>query len=193
MITLETILVKDREGKIMKDIIDERNEKERISRSIIKYWNVNYVATPPQQEVASETEAEQMQAGGAELDSEMSAEELYNATTGAYSGRYGNIEIEDEVTKGQIDKILHEKTEALRDLIESADGEMAAPFENAESDMSETLESVDDGLREALESVDDGLREALEGVDDGLREALESVDDGLREALENADGNMLEE
>lgn len=34
------------------------------------------------------------------------------------SANYGNEEVTDEVTKGQIDKILHEKTEAIRSLIE---------------------------------------------------------------------------
>ena len=28
---------------MMKDMIDKRNERERIARSIIKYWNVNYI------------------------------------------------------------------------------------------------------------------------------------------------------
>ena len=27
----------------MRDIIDKRDEQERISRSIVKFWNVNYI------------------------------------------------------------------------------------------------------------------------------------------------------
>lgn len=103
----------------MKDIIDERNEKERISKSIIKYWNVNYV--PKAQEMQPEEKTEQIQPLQEETDDKMYTEEMYNPTTGAYSGNYGHVEIKDEVTKGQIDKILKEKTEALSDLIENAE------------------------------------------------------------------------
>ena len=34
------------------------------------------------------------------------------------SANYGNEEVTDEVTKGQIDKILHEKTEAIRSMFD---------------------------------------------------------------------------
>lgn len=105
----------------MKDIIDERNEKERISRSIIKYWNVNYVAGT--QETEHIEEMEQTQPILEEAEADMYTEEMYNPTTGAYSGNYGHTAVKDEVTKGQIDRILKEKTEALSDLIESAEHE----------------------------------------------------------------------
>ena len=75
----------------MLDRIDERDKQERMHRSIVKYWNVNYIPTPyaePKEEQTGEKED------------------------------YGNEEVTDEVTKGQIDKILHEKTEAIRSLIE---------------------------------------------------------------------------
>ena len=42
----------------MKDIIDERNERERISKSIIKFWNVNYMPRQPEPEVNAPEEAE---------------------------------------------------------------------------------------------------------------------------------------
>lgn len=114
----------------MRDIIDERNEKERISKSIIKYWNVNYVPAPQQDAEAErilrqlEEEAEREEAAKrAEIDAAIEEkrrkEELYNVTTGSYSGSYGSEGIQDEVTRGQIDKILQEKTEALRSIIEN--------------------------------------------------------------------------
>lgn len=113
----------------MRDVIDERNEKERISRSIIKYWNVNYVNTPQvdekekilkqlQEEAEKEEAAKQAEIDAA-LEEAQRKEELYNVTTGSYSGSYGSAEVQDEVTRGQIDKILQEKTEALRSIIES--------------------------------------------------------------------------
>lgn len=98
----------------MKDLIDERNERERISKSIIKYWNVNYVPAQPKAEVMPEEEPEEEIL---EME-EQRTEEDFNETTGAYSGTYGKKEVKDEVTKGQIDKILHEKSENLRQLID---------------------------------------------------------------------------
>lgn len=100
----------------MKDRIDERNEREKIAKSIVKFWNVNYIPTPqyeepptvPEEPVQSESMAEH----------ELEHEGAYNITTGSYSGEYGRDEVKDEVTKGQIDKILSEKTDAIRSLFE---------------------------------------------------------------------------
>lgn len=119
----------------MKDIIDERNEKERISKSIIKYWNVNYVVNKEPEEdpdailshmldAAAEEEARKQAEIEAAVRAAQEREEHYNVATGSYSGEYGRDGVKDEVTKGQIDKILKEKSEALRDLIESADDNM---------------------------------------------------------------------
>lgn len=98
----------------MRDIIDERNEKERISRSIVKFWNVNYVP------IIEKTEDEPQEPEACEnvVGSEELTDELYNETTKSYSGVYGLEAVEDEVTKGQIDKILQEKDEALRQLLD---------------------------------------------------------------------------
>lgn len=102
----------------MKDLIDERNERERISKSIIKYWNVNYIPVQPKEETMPENESEEEVPG---MEREIT-EEDYNETTGAYSGVYGKKEIEDEVTKGQIEKILREKAENLRQIIDENKG-----------------------------------------------------------------------
>ena len=105
----------------MGDTIDKRNEKEGISRSIIKFWNVNYIPTPwegkgnVEEAAASEKEAEKE---APERPREL--ESLYNATTGSYSGTYGAAKVSDEVTKGRINRILQEKDEALRNLIEES-------------------------------------------------------------------------
>ena len=117
----------------MKDIIDERNEKERISKSIVKYWNVNYDPTPHQKDettdaaeeilerLADEAAADEV-AKRAEVDKLLDEvrfrETAYNEATGSYSGSYGISEVEDEVTRGQIDKILHEKSDAIREIVE---------------------------------------------------------------------------
>ena len=42
-----------------------------------------------------------------------------NKATNAYSGKYGQEKDLDEVTKDQIDKILHEKAEHIHQLFEN--------------------------------------------------------------------------
>jgi hypothetical protein len=105
----------------MKDLIDERNEREKISRSIVKFWNVNYVPAPPEPEETDDAALADTDANGAAEEEERNAESSYNATTGSYSGDYGKGELTDEVTKGQIEKILHEKTDAIQELFDHRD------------------------------------------------------------------------
>ena len=152
---------------IMKDLIKERDERERMERSIVKWWNVHYM-TPEElraaqqaekQESASATdmstqpegvtnEYQQLQTAEEELHAaeeilerleheakqdeirkreeieqvKREAEANYNPTTGAYSGVYGQAEV-DEESDGQIQSILAEKDEALRDLIKHTEEE----------------------------------------------------------------------
>jgi hypothetical protein len=103
----------------MKDLIDQRNEREKIARSIVKFWNVNYIPEPikkePEEDCADEDEND------AVPDEELMTDSAYNATTGSYSGDYGKVGPTDEVTKGQIEKILHEKTDAIAELFDHRD------------------------------------------------------------------------
>lgn len=107
----------------MKDLIDERNERERIHNSIVKFWNVNYIPTPVKKPASeSETVASQPESSGTP-EAEVH-EGLYNESTGSYSGLYGaDAENVDEVTRGQIDQILSEKDEHLREIIKSEGGD----------------------------------------------------------------------
>lgn len=93
----------------MLDRIDERDKQERMHRSIVKYWNVNYIPTP-----YAEPKEEQTGEEAAVTGQQLSVE----PEPAVSSANYGSEEATDEVTKGQIDKILHEKTEAIRSLIE---------------------------------------------------------------------------
>ncbi len=105
----------------MGDTIDKRNEKERISRSIIKFWNVNYIPTPWEgKENVEEAAASEKEAEKEAPERPRELESLYNATTGSYSGTYGAAKVSDEVIKGRINRILQEKDEALRNLIEES-------------------------------------------------------------------------
>ncbi|MGN0141804.1 MAG: hypothetical protein ACI4AD_06215 [Roseburia sp.] len=122
----------------MKDLIDERNEKERMHNSIVKFWNVNYIPrTKEEQEMekaeeilqrleaeAEESEAKKQAQIEAALREVAEQEENYNETTGSYSGSYGlNADQVDNVTKGQIDQILMEKTNQLRSIIAQEGGD----------------------------------------------------------------------
>lgn len=147
----------------MKDLIAERDKKEKMQHSIIKWWNVHYMtpeeltaeqekeenadvprmanASDPAQEVAggvaepSETvddsysaqeildrlsrEAEEDEARKQhEIEQvRLAAEANFNEATGSYSGSYGVGGVKEK-HREQIDAILGEKDEALRDLIE---------------------------------------------------------------------------
>lgn len=108
----------------MKDLIDERNERERIHNSIVKFWNVNYIPTPVEKPaLEAESETVVPQSGNSGTPEAEVHEGLYNESTGSYSGLYGaDAENVDEVTRGQIDQILSEKDEHLREIIKSEGG-----------------------------------------------------------------------
>ncbi len=124
-----------------RDLIAEKNKRERIKSSIIKYWNVNYI--DPEEERRREEEAKMSEAKEvidrleqekiedeakkqAEIEQAyMEAvlkEQTYNATTGSYSGTYGQGEV-DHVTKDQVQMILNEKNATLQSIINSGNRE----------------------------------------------------------------------
>jgi hypothetical protein len=142
----------------MRDLITERDKKEKMQHSIVKWWNVHYT-TPEELDQVQEQEqtpvpsaayvvdhsrsapkeepsAEEMQAAQEIIDrlnreaqddekamqreieqARQEADANYNETTGAPSGVYGK-DGADEEHQEQIDAILSEKDDALRDLIE---------------------------------------------------------------------------
>ena len=131
----------------MKDLIAERDKKEKMQHSIIKWWNVHYM-TPEElteeqvKEAAPEMPAADLQAADTldaaqdiidrlnreaaedearkQLEIEqarIAAESNFNEATGASSGSYGAGSVHER-HREQIDSILAEKDEALRDLIE---------------------------------------------------------------------------
>lgn len=113
----------------MKDLIEERDRKEKIHNSIIKSWNVHYMTPEELEKLQQQNEAAEVYerlaaeaaADEAKLQAEIEAAKQkamsYNKVTGAYSGEYGKQEV-DSVTQGQIEKILGEKEAAIRSVIE---------------------------------------------------------------------------
>lgn len=120
-----------------RDIIAELNRKAEIKRSVIKRWNVNYIdaETAKQQEekaleIYSRLESEKAsdeakrkeEIEQAYLDAEESTQKWmddnYNATTGSYSGMYGQGAV-DDVTKDQVALILNEKSSVIQQMFET--------------------------------------------------------------------------
>lgn len=100
----------------MKDLIDERNRREKMQKSIVKYWNVNYSPVT--------TNSQEVQAG---MEDDLVAETAENQMNLGMSGDaafensadWESSYEEDEVTRGQIDRILHEKSDAIRNIVEN--------------------------------------------------------------------------
>ena len=89
----------------MLDRIDERDKQERMHRSIVKYWNVNYIPTPYAEPKEEQTGEKEDAVTGQQLPVEP---ELTVS-----SANYGNEEVTDEVTKGQ-----NKQTEEEQDIPE---------------------------------------------------------------------------
>lgn len=123
----------------MEDMIDKRDKRDRIARSVIKSWNVHYITEAElqakqaqEEERLRQEEAERVGNVLARLKEEAEADEAakqaeirelldqqerdranFNATTNSRSGEYGTRKVEDETTLAQINAILGEKEEAF--------------------------------------------------------------------------------
>lgn len=93
----------------MKDLIDEKNRRDKMKRSIIKYWNVSYGAPEPiggeeedkpQEDILKDLPDDFFTAEEPETIDDMVPEPM------------------DEVSQRQIEQILHEKDTMLRHIIE---------------------------------------------------------------------------
>ena len=120
-----------------RDLIAELNKKRDIKKSVIKRWNVRYIDPEEQKRQEEEAKAmeiferldrerledeakKQAEIEQAYLDAEEATrkwmDDNYNETTGSFSGMYGQGDV-DDVTKDQVDLILHEKETALKGMI----------------------------------------------------------------------------
>lgn len=98
----------------MGDAIDERNKREKIARSIVKFWNVNYTLPPQPDEseeilkrLEEEAKADE-EAKWAEIDALVEKERLREEEEAKNKGAGSPM---DEVTEGQIERILYEGTD----------------------------------------------------------------------------------
>lgn len=135
-----------------RDLIAEKNKREGIKSSIIKYWNVNYVDPNDtarleeeeklraaqeiferlEREAAEDAAKKQAEIDQAYIEAELNDlvremggvhnDATYNATTGSYSGTYGQGEV-DSVTQDQVAMILNEKNAALKGIIDAGNAD----------------------------------------------------------------------
>lgn len=130
-----------------RDLIAEKNKRESIKSSVIKYWNVNYYDPNDQKRLEEEAKMREAQEIFDRLEREKAEDEAkkqaeidrayieaelndlvremdktYNATTGSYSGTYGQGDV-DTVTQDQVQMILNEKNAAIQDIIDAGNAE----------------------------------------------------------------------
>lgn len=130
-----------------RDLIAEKNKRESIKSSIIKYWNVNYIDPEAEkrkeeevrmseakeiierldQEKADDAAKKQAEINQAYREAEINdiirdIDDKYNSATCSYSGTYGQGNV-DEVTQDQVQMILNEKNAALRSIINAGSGQ----------------------------------------------------------------------
>ena len=127
-----------------RDLIAEKNKKAEMKSSVIKRWNVRFI--DPEEERRKEEEVKAMEIFN-RLESEKAADEAkkqaeinqayldaeeatrkwmddnYNETTGSFSGMYGQGDV-DDVTKDQVDMILHEKDAAIQGMFAANAGKV---------------------------------------------------------------------
>lgn len=98
----------------MKDLIDERNFREKCARSIVKGYNVRYV-------MPDQNEPEAAEAGAAPEGKEAAASKgvLEDESRWAHvpSAGYGKMTDHDPVTEEQIRKILGQQSEGTMELL----------------------------------------------------------------------------
>lgn len=125
-----------------KDLIAERDHKSKITHSIIKCWQVNYLdretilrleeekqkAKEDDEALKLAAEINERLAREAAIDEAIKQAEIqaafaeadFNSTTGSYSGAYGkNISLDDD-KRNQVDNILNEKDNYIKNLFENA-------------------------------------------------------------------------
>lgn len=128
-----------------RDLIAERDEKNRLDSSVVKWWRVNYIdhimmeqlkeeerrlkeedeAMKLALEVTARLEAEAAedeaikQAEIARVLAETQAveEAEFNATTGTFSGRYGKNVTLDEEGMNQVESILNQKKSDIQKIV----------------------------------------------------------------------------
>ena len=121
-----------------RDLIAERDEKNRLDSSVVKWWRVNYIDQAKMKQLEEEGETLRLALEiSARLEAEAAADEAikqaeidrilaeteaadaeaFNATTGTFSGRYGKNVTLDEEGMNQVESILNQKQSDIQKIV----------------------------------------------------------------------------
>jgi len=98
----------------MRDLIDERNYRERVSNSIIKSYNVHYMSEEEQAEEAARKLIEQMKREEEEKRRRTIEQAVEIRSRKEYTHQQDNLD-DNPLTKEQIEKILGERDDRIRE------------------------------------------------------------------------------
>lgn len=102
----------------MRDLIDERDYREKRARSIVKSYNVNYIARP--EEELSAVKSKSKDAGEESSSVKLTPLQEDDRWAAVPSSGYGKMREDDPVTEEQIKKILGERQESLSEVLKDA-------------------------------------------------------------------------
>ncbi len=118
----------------MRDLIDERDRKAKMSRTLVKGYNVLYLTKEQAEELERKKEEERLEAERLEterMEAEQKAEKekeeaakpkdkkKFNAATGSYSGEYGQGEVSD-MAKRMLEELQSERNAIFDSVVSSA-------------------------------------------------------------------------
>ena len=104
-----------------KDRIDERDFREKCSKSIVKGYNVHYITKEELEaaQLAGSREDEKAMDQGS-FEAAQPRDKALQEDTAPPSAEYGKLNEDDPVTREQIEKILGEKEEWLQETIQES-------------------------------------------------------------------------
>ena len=110
-----------------RDLIAERDEKEKIQNSVVKWWRVNYIDRALMEQLELEEKRVKEEDESLKLALEITARleseaaenghEEFNATTGTFSGRYGKNVTLDDAGMNQVESILNQKNSDIQKIV----------------------------------------------------------------------------
>lgn len=102
------------------DYIDRKLEQEKLKKSVVKYWNVNYSVEQKKIETRTPQKSLKAEAGKTESEGKSERNENYNPYTHSHSGDYGKQPVEADQVE-VIDSILEENKFDLDKILEDTD------------------------------------------------------------------------
>lgn len=172
------------------DYIERKMEQDRLKRSVVKYWNVNYSAeqkkigdqapedTPGTE--AGEKKSGAAGSGGAAAGGKTGRDMEYNPTTKSRSGNYGKQPVEAEHAQ-MIDSILDEKKFDLDKILEDTEAVKKAETPQEPAEAVKKVETPQEAAQAAAEEMMREIKEREELAAQTLQRA-QSTDESAKAA-----------